>query len=125
MWEQLFTTGFVGSRLFRPSWQITRYDALDPTSTDVATVGLKMLAAHTQSAKVNGAPFRKPIVNFYHTDPISRACVISAFPSFSEIDQRRGGTYRSVTIAQCTRAFVKGEQYGFSESEKSSQAVYA
>ncbi len=32
---------------------------------------------------------------------------------------------RSVTMAQCTRAFVKGENYGFSEVGKGSQAAFA
>nr|VWP02405.1 N/A [Ganoderma boninense] len=50
------------------------------------------LAARTANAKVTGEPLKKPIENFYQTDPISRA---------------------SVTMAQCTRAFVKGEDYGF------------
>lgn len=32
---------------------------------------------------------------------------------------------RSVTMAQCTRSFVKGENYGFSESGKAEQAAFA
>ncbi|KAI9428631.1 Ndufs1, NADH-ubiquinone oxidoreductase 75kD subunit (775) [Lactarius indigo] len=91
-------------RMWELSPSLVRYDALEPTSADIASVGLKTLAAHTLSAKVSGAQFPKPIANFYQTDPISRA---------------------SVTMAQCTRAFVKGEYHGFSESEKSSQAAYA
>jgi hypothetical protein len=58
---------------------LVRYDALEPTSVDVASVGLKTLAAHTPSGKVSGSQFRKPIANFYQTDPISRACVLSFF----------------------------------------------
>jgi len=91
-------------RMWELSPSLVRYDTLEPTSTDIAVAGLTALVAHTASAKVSGAPFLKPIANFYQTDPISRA---------------------SVTMAQCTRAFVKGEQYGFSASEKSSQAAYA
>jgi len=54
--------------------------------------------------KASGKPFEKPIRNFYMTDPISRA---------------------SVTMAQCTRAFVKGEDYGLSKEETGSQASFA
>ncbi|KAI0252744.1 NADH-ubiquinone oxidoreductase [Lactifluus subvellereus] len=91
-------------RMWELAPSLVRYDTLEHTSTDIALAGLKTLAARTASAKVSGGLFHKPIANFYQTDPISRA---------------------SVTMAQCTRAFVKDEQYGFSESEKSSQAVYA
>jgi len=91
-------------RMWELAPSLVRYDTLEHTSTDIALAGLKTLAAQTGSAKVSGGLFHKPIANFYQTDPISRA---------------------SVTMAQCTRAFVKGEQYKFSESEKSSQAAYA
>ncbi|KAI0301354.1 NADH-ubiquinone oxidoreductase [Russula brevipes] len=91
-------------RMWELSPSLVRYDTLEHTSTDIALAGLKTLAAHTAPAKVGGAPLLNPIANFYQTDPISRA---------------------SVTMAQCTRAFVKGGQYGFSESERSSQAAYA
>ncbi len=114
-------------RMWELSPSLVRYDALEHTSADIASVGLKTLATHTLPAKVSGAQFPKPIANFYQTDPISRACVLSTFffHNFPRADRRRGGTCRSVTMAQCTRAFVKGEHYGFSESEKSSQAAYA
>jgi len=91
-------------RMWELSPSLVRYDTLESTSIDIALAGLNALAARTASAKVSGTPFLKPIANFYQTDPISRA---------------------SVTMAQCTRAFVKGEQYGFSVSEKSSQVAYA
>ena len=42
---------------------------------DVALAGLKTLAAATAGAKVSGEAFKKPITNFYQTDPISRAYV--------------------------------------------------
>lgn len=58
-------------------WEISptllRYDTLEPTSTDVALTGLKALANGTAGAKVTGEPLKKPIDNFYQTDPISRA----------------------------------------------------
>ncbi|KAF5325337.1 hypothetical protein D9619_010089 [Psilocybe cf. subviscida] len=89
-------------RMWEISPSLVRYDVTEPTSVDVALAGLKALAARTAGAKATGAPLRKPIANFYQTDPISRA---------------------SVTMAQCTRAFVKGENYG--DAAKSSQAAFA
>ncbi|KAH9934172.1 Ndufs1, NADH-ubiquinone oxidoreductase 75kD subunit (775) [Fomitopsis serialis] len=91
-------------RMWEISPTLVRYDTLEPTSVDVALAGLKTLASGTANAKVAGAPFVKPISNFYQTDPISRA---------------------SVTMAHCTRAFVKGENYGFSELSSKSEAAYA
>ncbi|KAH9947859.1 NADH-ubiquinone oxidoreductase [Amylocystis lapponica] len=91
-------------RMWEISPSLVRYDVTEPVSADIALAGLKTLAAGTASAKVSGAPFTKPIDNFYQTDPISRA---------------------SVTMAQCTRAFVKGENYGFSELSGTSEAAYA
>lgn len=60
-------------RLWEISPSLVRYDVTERTSTDIAAVGLKTLAALNASAKVSGAPFHKPIINFYQTDPISRA----------------------------------------------------
>ena len=58
-------------------WEISpslvRYDATESTSVDVALAGLKTLAARNANAKVTGEPLKKPIENFYQTDPISRA----------------------------------------------------
>ncbi|KAG2088947.1 Ndufs1, NADH-ubiquinone oxidoreductase 75kD subunit (775) [Suillus discolor] len=89
-------------RMWDISPTLVRYDVAERTSPEVAVAGLQTIAANTASAKVSGKPFLKPISNFYQTDPISRA---------------------SVTMAQCTRAFVKGEDYGI--SEKGSEAAYA
>ncbi|KZT00709.1 NADH-ubiquinone oxidoreductase [Laetiporus sulphureus 93-53] len=91
-------------RMWEISPTLVRYDSSEPTSVEVALAGLKTLAAGTANAKVSGKPLAKPISNFYQTDPISRA---------------------SVTMAQCTRAFVKGENYGFSELSSGSEAAYA
>ncbi|KAH7883116.1 Ndufs1, NADH-ubiquinone oxidoreductase 75kD subunit (775) [Phlebopus sp. FC_14] len=91
-------------RMWEISPTLVRYDVTEPTSTDVALAGLQTLAAATATAKVSGTPFPKPITNFYQTDSISRA---------------------SVTMAQCTRAFVKAENYGFSGSQQASEAAYA
>ncbi|KAF7976923.1 hypothetical protein HWV62_5328 [Athelia sp. TMB] len=91
-------------RMWEISPTLVRYDTTEPTSVDVSLAGLRVLAAKTAGAKVTGAAFKKPITNFYQTDPISRA---------------------SVTMAQCTRAFVKGEDYGFSQVGKAEQAAFA
>jgi NADH dehydrogenase (ubiquinone) Fe-S protein 1 len=71
-------------RMWELSPSLVRYGTLERTSTDIALAGLKTLAAHTASAKVTGAPFAKPISNFYQTDPISRACVLAIFLLVSE-----------------------------------------
>ncbi|KAJ8474988.1 hypothetical protein ONZ45_g15762 [Pleurotus djamor] len=81
-------------RMWEISPTLIRHDVTEKTSVDVALAGLKVLATKTSGAKSTGAPFQKPILNFYQTDPISRA---------------------SVTMAQCTRSFVKGENYGFTD----------
>ena len=60
-------------RMWEISPTLIRYDTTEPTSVDVALAGLKVLAAGTASAKVTGEPLKKPIENFYQTDPISRA----------------------------------------------------
>lgn len=108
-------------------WEISptlvRHDVAERTSVDVALAGLKQIAETTASAKVSGAPFEKPITNFYQTDPISRAYVINTqilhqFDTYFSL-------FRSVTMAQCTRAFVKGENYGLAGSEGLAQASFA
>ncbi|KAH7929026.1 Ndufs1, NADH-ubiquinone oxidoreductase 75kD subunit (775) [Leucogyrophana mollusca] len=91
-------------RMWEISPTLVRYDTAEPTSHEVAVAGLQTLAASTATAKVSGRPFVNPISNFYQTDPISRA---------------------SVTMAQCTRAFVKGEDYGFSGTKEAPEAAYA
>ena len=68
-------------RMWELSPSLVRYDTLEHTSTDIALAGLKVLAVHTASATVSGAPFLKPIANFYQTDPISRAYVLPSSSS--------------------------------------------
>ncbi|KAL1757391.1 hypothetical protein FB107DRAFT_209309 [Schizophyllum commune] len=89
-------------RMWEISPTLVRYDVTERTSTDTALVGVKQLIAKTAGAKAVFAPLKKPIENFYQTDPISRA---------------------SVTMAQCTKAFVKGDRYGFSEEQNVAQAA--
>ena len=60
-------------RLWEISPTLVRYDVTEPTSVDVALAGLKVIVNKTAGAEVTGAPIRKPISNFYQTDPISRA----------------------------------------------------
>ena len=63
----------VRDRLWEISPSLIRYDVTEKTSADLASLGLKTLAAINKSATVSGLAFRKPITNFYQTDPISRA----------------------------------------------------
>jgi NADH dehydrogenase (ubiquinone) Fe-S protein 1 len=112
-------------RMWELSPSLVRYDTLEHTSPDIALAGLKALIARPVPAKVGGDPLRNPIANFYQTDPISRACVHPTPDATSQTNLYVMGLLRSVTMAQCTRAFVKGEQIGFDESSKSSQAAYA
>ncbi|CAE6424762.1 unnamed protein product [Rhizoctonia solani] len=72
-------------RMWDISPTLVRYDVAEKTSTGVAQVGLGLLAQSKETGK--GGAFQNVIKNFYQTDPISRA---------------------SVTMAQCTRAFVSG-----------------
>ncbi|KAG9090501.1 hypothetical protein FS749_000496 [Ceratobasidium sp. UAMH 11750] len=66
---------------------LVRYDIAEKTSLGVAQAGLNLFAQNKETGK--GGAFEKVIKNFYMTDPISRA---------------------SVTMAQCTRAFVPGSK---------------
>jgi NADH dehydrogenase (ubiquinone) Fe-S protein 1 len=93
----------VRDRMWELAPSLVRHDTTEPISADVALAGLRALAESTKGAKVEGKPLAKPISNFYMTDPISRA---------------------SVTMAQCTRAFVKGENFGFGDLEKAPQAAF-
>ncbi len=60
-------------RMWEISPTLVRYDVAERISTDVASVGLQVTVSLNAKAKVSGAPFVKPISNFYQTDPISRA----------------------------------------------------
>ena len=65
-------------RLWEISPTLIRYDITEPTSSEVASLGLKELIAKTATAKFTNTPYTKPISNFYQTDPISRALVYLA-----------------------------------------------
>jgi NADH dehydrogenase (ubiquinone) Fe-S protein 1 len=60
-------------RLWEVSPTLVRYDVTEPVSAEIALAGLKALAVRTAGAKATNVPLRKPIDNFYQTDPISRA----------------------------------------------------
>lgn len=106
-------------RMWEISPTLVRFDVTESTSSEIALSGLKVLADKTTGAKISGAAFRKPITNFYQTDPISRAYVLVIFAF--QVILTKPYVFSSVTMAQCTRAFVKGENYGFSDVGTSSQ----
>jgi hypothetical protein len=64
---------------------LVRYDDIEPISGDVAKLGLAQLSS-VKAAEPSSAPLKKPISDFYLTNPIARA---------------------SVTMAACSKAFVK------------------
>lgn len=92
---------------------------MEPTSSEVAALGLKELIAKTATAKFTGTAFTKPISNFYQTDPISRASVYFHLSAF-KCDTDPMTLTRSLTMAQCTRAFVRGEDYGLFDEKRAS-----
>lgn len=58
-------------------WEIApslvRYDVTEPTSAEIALAGLNVLSSKAGNKEPSGVPFKNPILNFYQTDPISRA----------------------------------------------------
>jgi NADH dehydrogenase (ubiquinone) Fe-S protein 1 len=60
-------------RMWEISPALVRYDVTEKTSPEVALAGIKAIKNRTAGAKIGGAAFKKPITNFYQTDPISRA----------------------------------------------------
>ncbi|KAJ7349347.1 Ndufs1, NADH-ubiquinone oxidoreductase 75kD subunit (775) [Mycena albidolilacea] len=78
----------VRDRMWAISPALVRWDGLESTSPEVAKVGLGLLSGIGKKAP-SGEKFGLAVGNFYQTDVISRA---------------------SVTMAQCTRAFVTREK---------------
>jgi NADH dehydrogenase (ubiquinone) Fe-S protein 1 len=74
-------------RMWDVSPTLVRYDEVEAPSDDVLRAGLSALA-EASAPSPSSATLAKPITDFYRTDPISRA---------------------SVTMAQCSKAFTKGE----------------
>ena len=60
-------------RMWEISPTLVRYNTAEKVSPEVALAGLAPLGTKTTGVAVSGAPFKKPISNFYQTDPISRA----------------------------------------------------
>lgn len=89
-------------RMWDISPTLVRYDSREATSAEITKVGLDLLSS--SSASATSTPFKKPISDFYRTDPISRA---------------------SVTMAACSKAFTKGEYVATQVDEKPAQASYA
>lgn len=93
----------VRDRMWDISPTLVRYDALEPPSTAVLTAGLNSLA-NAKTAAASSTAFKKPISDFYRTDPISRA---------------------SVTMASCSKAFTKKEYEIAEVDETGAQASFA
>ena len=60
-------------RMWEISPALVRYDITEKTSSEIALAGIKAIQNKTAGAKIGGVAFKKPIPNFYQTDPISRA----------------------------------------------------
>lgn len=60
-------------RMWEISPALVRYDVTEKTSEGIALAGIRAIRERTAGAKIGGAAFKKPITNFYQTDPISRA----------------------------------------------------
>lgn len=60
-------------RMWEISPTLVRYGTVETISPKVALAGLAPLGTKTVDVAVSGAPLKKPISNFYQTDPISRA----------------------------------------------------
>jgi NADH dehydrogenase (ubiquinone) Fe-S protein 1 len=73
-------------RMWDISPTLVRYDSVETPSIEVQKLGLKQLA--DVKATGSGEALKKPIDNFYQTNPVARA---------------------SVTMAACVKAFVTGE----------------
>ena len=78
----------IRDRLWEISPSLTRYDELESPSSISVGLGIAQLASRGSSLQEKNEPFIKIIENFYQTDPISRA---------------------SVTMANCVKAFHKGD----------------
>jgi NADH dehydrogenase (ubiquinone) Fe-S protein 1 len=63
----------VRDRMWEISPTLIRYDTTELTTPELALAGLKQLQSPNTAIKISGAPFLRPISNFYQTDPISRA----------------------------------------------------
>jgi NADH dehydrogenase (ubiquinone) Fe-S protein 1 len=70
----------IRDRLWEISPSLVRFDVTEPTSADMAALGLSTLSNGASKQNTHTIPFRKPILNFYQTDVISRAYVVARLP---------------------------------------------
>ncbi|WWC69611.1 NADH dehydrogenase (quinone), G subunit [Kwoniella pini CBS 10737] len=92
----------IRQRMFDISPTLVRYDHIEKPSLEIVKTGLQLLSS-LQSTTASSNPLKKPIADFYRTDPISRA---------------------SVTMADCSKAFTK-KQYEISDVDAQAQASFA
>ena len=60
-------------RMWEISPTLVRYSTAEKVSPEVTLAGLAPLGTKTSDVTISGTPLKKPISNFYQTDPISRA----------------------------------------------------
>ena len=80
---------------------LVRYDNVETPSVEVQKLGLKSLAE--VQATASSEALKKPVANFYQTNPIARA---------------------SVTMAACTKAFVTKDYKIQDEDSGNSQVSF-
>ncbi|EIW69506.1 NADH dehydrogenase (quinone), G subunit [Tremella mesenterica] len=91
-------------RMWDISPTLVRYDSREIPSVELTKLGLQVLSEN-KTSQASGEKFKKPIEDFYRTDPISRA---------------------SVTMAACSKAFTKGDYVPADVDEgATAQASYA
>ncbi|WVO12733.1 NADH dehydrogenase (quinone), G subunit [Cryptococcus depauperatus] len=88
-------------RLYNIAPSLVRYDDVEKPSPEVLILGLETLSK--SNSQPSAEPLKKPIRDFYRTDPISRA---------------------SVTMAECSKIFTK-KDYVIENVDEVTQASYA
>lgn len=63
----------VRSRLGQIAPHLVRHDVIEPTSSEIASIGINDITSRTKSITSVGIPLKNPIENFYFTDVISRS----------------------------------------------------
>jgi hypothetical protein len=63
----------VRDRMWEIAPSLVRYDHAETTTSLIALVGVDAMASPKAGVTVSGSTLKKPISNFYQTDPISRA----------------------------------------------------
>lgn len=81
----------IRSRVYQIAPHLVKYDAIEPTSKDVASVGINDINKRLKSITSVGVPLKNPIDNFYFTDVISRSsptmakCIAKFGPQINKI----------------------------------------